>query len=298
MSYSGRATLAGLLGYSIFGFGFLFAKIALDEMAPFALVAFRMTVAFLIMNALLLTGKIKISFKGKPVKLLLLMGLVHPLLYMICESYGLLLTTSSFSGLMIGMAPVAGLLMGRLLLKEQCTMRQVICAVLSVLGVMLTSFGGGMGAFSLAGTLFLIGAVVLYALYNVISRGISEHFTAFERTYMMFALGSVSFIVLALFECGGNVSIILTALGKPGVWTGILYLALVSSVCGFMLVNYSLSHLSVAKATLFSNITTVISVLAGIFILHDSFSGLQLVGVAVILVSVMGVSYQREQKKE
>lgn len=298
MSYSGRATLAGLLGYSIFGFGFLVAKIALDEMAPFALVAFRMTVAFLIMSAILLPGKIRISFRGKPVKLLLLMGLVHPLLYMICESYGLLLTTSSFSGLMIGMAPVAGLLMGRLLLKEQCTMRQIICAVLSVLGVMLTSFGGGMGAFSLAGTLFLIGAVVLYALYNVISRGISEHFTAFERTYMMFALGSVSFIVLALFECRGDVSTILTALGKPGVWTGILYLAIVSSVCGFMLVNYSLSHLSVAKATLFSNITTVISVLAGIFILHDSFSGLQLLGVVVILISVMGVSYQREQKKE
>lgn len=298
MSQTTRAALAGLLGNSIFGFGFLFAKVAMENITPFAMVAFRMTIAFLIMNILLLTGKVRISLKGKPVKLLLLMGLVHPLLYMICESYGLALTTSSFSGLMIGMAPVAGLLMGRLLLKEACTMRQIICAVLSVLGVMLTSFGGGMGAFSLAGTLFLIGAVVLYALYNVISRGISEHFTAFERTYMMFALGSVSFILLALFECSGDVSGIMFALKQPGVWTGILYLALVSSVCGFMLVNYSLSYLSVAKATLFSNVTTVISVLAGIFILHDQFSALQLVGVVVILISVFGVSYQKEHGRQ
>lgn len=294
MSKTARATLAGLLGNSIFGFGFLFAKVAMENIAPFAMVAFRMTIAFLIMNALLLTGKVRISLKGKPVKLLLLMGLVHPVLYMICESYGLALTPASFSGLMIGMAPVAGLVMGRIFLKERCTTKQVICAILSVMGVMLTSFGGGMGVISLAGTLFLVGAVILYALYNVISRGISEYFTAFERTYMMFALGSVSFIVLALFECGGDVAGILFALEQPGVWTGILYLAVVSSVFGFMLVNYSLSYLSVARATLFSNVTTVISVLAGIFILHDQFSALQLVGVAVILASVCGVSYQKE----
>lgn len=297
MNKTTSASLAGLLGYSIFGFGFLFAKIALEKIAPFAMVAFRFSIAFLILNLLLLTGKIKISLKGKPIKPLLLMGVVHPVLYGICESYGLALTTSSFSGVMIGMAPVAGLLMGRVFLKEECTKKQVGCAVLSVIGVALTSIGGGFGSISATGTLFLAGAVILYAFYNVISRGISTHFTAFERTYMMFALGSVSFIVLALFECRGDFSGIAAALKEPGVWTGILYLAFVSSVCGFMLVNYALSHISVAKASLFSNITTVISVLAGIFILHDQFSLLQLVGIVVILMSVIGVSYQRERKK-
>ena len=295
MSKTTQAALAALLGHCIFGFGFLFAKVAMGHIAPFAMVALRFTFAFLIMNLLLLTGKVKVSFKGKPVKLLLLMGLVHPVLYGLCESYGLALTTSSFSGLMIGMMPVAGLVMGRILLKESCTMRQTICAVLSVIGVGLTSFGGGLGVFSPVGTLLLVGAVILYALYNVISRGISEHFTAFERTYMMFALGSISFIVLALFECRGDVSTILPALREPGVWIGVSYLALVSSVCGFMLVNYALSHMSVAKAALFSNVTTAISVLAGILILHDRFSALQLVGVVVILASVCGVSYQRER---
>ena len=71
-------------------------------------------------------------------------------------------------------------------------------------------------------------------------------------------------------------------------------MAVASSVGAFLLLNFAMNHISVAKASIFSNFTTVISVLAGILILHDSFSPLQLAGIVVITLSVCGVSYRKD----
>ena len=69
-----KATVCCLLGYSIYGFSFLFSKVALDVCIPDVFLAWRFTLAFLILGLFLLTGKTKLSFKGKPVGKLLLMG--------------------------------------------------------------------------------------------------------------------------------------------------------------------------------------------------------------------------------
>ena len=100
MNQTWKASLAGLLGYSIFGFSFLFSKIALDLASPSVLLSVRFLMAFLVMNLLLLTGKQHISLRGKPVGMLLLLGLVQPVLYFLFEAYGISMTSASFSGVM------------------------------------------------------------------------------------------------------------------------------------------------------------------------------------------------------
>ena len=55
-----------------------------------------------------------------------------------------------------------------------------------------------------------------------------------------------------------------------------------------------ISHISAGRALIFSNFTTVISVLAGIFIMGDSFTVVQLAGIVIITLSVFGVSAQKE----
>lgn len=292
MKTSTLATLASLAGYSIFGFSFLFSKLALDLTTPFVLLSVRFLTAFLVLNLLLLTGRVKLSLKGKPVLPLLLMGLVQPVIYFICEAFGISMTSSSFSGIMIGLVPVAGLIFGVLFLKEKCTLFQVICTLCSVVGVALTT-SGGMGDFSLPGFLLLLSAVTSGALFTVLSRSIADRFSAFERTYVMFALGSAVFTAIAVVESRGHFSALTAPLSSPLFWVAVLYLAVVSSVCAFLLINFSLNHISAGQSLIFSNFTTVISVLAGIFLMGDAFSPVQLVGIAIITASVFGVSYQK-----
>ena len=90
------ATLAALAGYSIFGFSFLFSKIALNQATPFVLLAIRFVTAFLLLNLVIFLGRIPFSLKGKPVGMLLVLGIVEPVIYFICENYGIAMTTTSF----------------------------------------------------------------------------------------------------------------------------------------------------------------------------------------------------------
>ena len=294
MNKTTKATFAALLGYSIFGFSFLFSKTALGFASPFFLLAVRFLFAFIALNFVLLFGKTKISLKGKPIGSLLLLGFIQPVCYFIFETYGIDSTTAAFSGVMIGTVPIIGLILGTLFLKEKCSFLQVFFTVFSVLGVYLTT-SGGFGNISVKGFAFLLGAALSAALFTILSRKISEHFSAFERTYVMFLLGSAVFIPLAIFEQRNNFGLILKPLSEPLFLLSVFYLAVVSSVCAFLLINFSLNRLPAGRALIFSNFTTVISVLAGIFILGDKFSASQLFGIAVITLSVFGVSYRKNK---
>ena len=294
MSKTVKATIAGLLGYSIFGFSFLFSKIALGVASPMVLLSVRFLMAFLVLSLFLLSGKMRISLKGKPVFRLLLMGMVQPVIYFICEAYGISMTSASFSGIVIGLVPVAGLLCGMLFLKERCTVLQAVCTVLSVVGVILTT-AGGLGKFSFPGFCLLLVSVISTAIFTVISRSISTQFSAFERTYVMTAMGGIFFTGIALVQTKGDYSAWMLPLSSPGFWGAVVYLAVLSSVCSFLLINYAVNYLSTGHTLIFSNFSTVISVLAGIFILHYVFTSVQLVGILVIIISVFGVSWHQKR---
>ena len=59
---------AALLANVIFGFSFLFSKIALQAAHPLVILAVRFTVAFAVLNLLLLTGRFRLRLRGKPLK--------------------------------------------------------------------------------------------------------------------------------------------------------------------------------------------------------------------------------------
>lgn len=289
-----KATLSGLIGYSIFGFSFLFSKLALDASSAGVLLAARFVTAFIVLNIFMLFTKTKLSFKGKPVLKLLLMGFIQPVVYFICETFGIEMTSASLSGVMIGLVPVVGLILGVIFLREKPSVFQIVCTALSVVGVVLTTTGG-VGNVSPLGVFLLLGAVVSTSSFTVLSRSIADDFSPFERTYIMTALGGICFSAMAVVETGGNFGEITASLSSGKFWIAVLYLSVLSSVCAFLLINYALNYLSVGRTLIFSNFTTVISVLSGIIFLHDSFTFEQIIGIVIIIASVFGVSYQKNK---
>ena len=283
--------LLSFLGCAIFGFSFLFSKQALTVATPFVLLAVRFFVAFFILNILLLTGKFKINLKGKNIKSLLLLGLLQPIIYFICENYGVKFLATSFVGIIISLVPVASLIFGTIFLKEKATPTQVIFIFLSVAGVFLTTLGQGSGSFSWIGFILLLGAVCSTSMFNVLSRKLSSEFSAFERTYIMFVLGCVTFVGIALVESMGNFQeTIVIPLMNANFWVSIFYLSALSSVGAFIMLNYAMTYLEVARTSIFANVTTIISILAGVIFLQESFGIFQLVGSVIILASVYGVN--------
>ena len=288
--------LAALTSAVIFGMSFMFSKLALEVAQPTVLLAFRFAVAVAAMTLVIavnaLVGKLRgrklfaFSLRGKPVYKLVLLGIVQPVAYFIFENYGILYTSSAVAGTIIAAVPVCCILMDVLVLHEKVTLKQVLCAVGAIGGVALISVGGAVMVSAL-GMLFLLLTMLSDTLYYGISHDAAKRFTPFEMTYVMFSVGMAVFIPVALLQAGGLDSPMITApLQSGGFWLAVLYLGLLSSVLAYGLLNFANSHLSVSETSLFSNVTTVVSVLAGVVLLKEPFSIWQMLGVAVILVCV------------
>ena len=287
-----KGSIAALTANIIFGFSFLFSKVALDYANPLIILAVRFTIAFAVLNILWLFGIVKLNFKGKPKKRIILMALAQPLLYFIFELYGIEKTSSAMSGVIISLVPVAVILLSTFVLKEKPTRSQILFSVLSLMAIVVISIlSNDGGENSLVGILLLLGAVICAAAFNILSRSEAQRYSPFERTYMMFLIGTVGFNIIAIASLRENYILELTSAAiSPQFWGAIFYLSVLSSIAAFMLYNYSTSVISSVRAASFSNIITVVSVLAGIFILGEVLSLPQLICCLLIIIGVFGVN--------
>lgn len=301
-----KALLAALVGNSIFGFSFLFSKTALQITIPSVLLAVRFTVAFLVLNLVVLIGKniknrngkpvVEFSIKGKPLKYVLLLAIFQPVIYFVAENYGIAYTSSAFAGTIIAVIPLMGVLLDVIIMRIKVTKKQILCSVGSVVGVIITTVGAKQASISLIGVIMLLIAVATGAFFYVFSKKSGEYYNALERTYVMFAIGSAVFIGVALIPCIGNYeTYIFSALKNPDFWGCIVYLAVFSSVAAFVILNYSSTYLTVSEASIFANFTTVISIVAGIVIMHESFTIQQVIG-AVIIIGSVYISSRHEKE--
>ena len=141
------------------------------------------------------------------------------------------------------------------------------------------------------GILLLAAAVLCAAVFNILSRSESEHFSPFERTWFMFLIGAVGFNAAAIAVLRGKyIPELIAAAGSYSFWVAILYLAVLSSIAAFMLYNYSTTVISATRAASFSNIITVVTVIAGVTILHEHFTPTQYLLCALIILGVWGVN--------
>ncbi len=290
------AMAGALFANVIFGFSFLFTKLALTVASPVLLLAYRFTFAFLLMSIIALCKPEILQLKGKPVKNVILMGICQPLLYFICENYGMLYSSTTFAAVMIALAPIGAMALGTVFLKEKCSWHQVVCCVISVSGVILLAMKNqSEGQVTFFGILLLTGAVLSASGFNVLSRKCATDFTAFERTYIMFFMAMAAFDFWAVSESGWNMETLLSPLQDTGFLLAVLYLGGASSVGAFLMYNGATTYLSVARASSFSSVITVVTLFAGIVFLHESFDLISFVASAIIIFGIWGV--QKTPKK-
>ncbi len=292
--------LAALGANVIFGFSFIFSKLALAVAHPLIILAVRFIVAFIVLNVILAVFKIKLNLKGKPKTKLILMGLAQPLLYFIFELYGLSLVSSAVSGVIIALVPVGVMILATVFLKEKPTVLQLLCMLLCLIGISAMSVLSNDGSKNhFTGILLILGSVVCASVFNILSRGESSRFSAIERTYVMFLLAAVGFTLISVLVLRGNfIPEVLTAVSAPFFWVSIAYQAVLSSVVAFLLYNYSTAVISAVQTSSFSNIIPIITVLAGVIFLEESFTVWQYLLCLLIILGVWGVNLFANKKTQ
>ncbi|MBN2540996.1 MAG: EamA family transporter [Bacilli bacterium] len=285
---------AGLGFATIFGFSFMFSKIALETIPPMGLIAYRFLIAFLGFEFLRITKVIRIQITKKQILSILLVALSQPLLYFIFETYGLQYLSSSEAGMMIALIPIVVTILSTVILHEKPNGAQVLFILLSVSGIFLIQIlkpsDGTSNA--LKGFLLLLGAVLSAAAYNIASRSASKKLKPFEITYFMMLSGAVVFNVIYLIQLVLNheIASYITNLSSIPIVLYILYLGIIASIGGFFLVNFTLSKMPAHVSSIYSNLSTVVAVIAGYFFLGDNLHWYHIVGGIMIILGVYGVA--------
>jgi len=276
---------AGITYSTIFGFSFLASKEALKGLSPFELLFLRFSLATSIMLLLAAIGAIRVSYRGKPIGRLAFVCLLEPIAYFLCETFGIKECSTSTAGLMLGAIPVLVAFLAWPILNERPTWMRLLSLSVSLGGVGLIALNVGGGENTPLGVLLLFGAMISASLYNVFSRKSSRHFTPMETTFAMMVSGTATFGLLALFGDQPN----LVQRAVPTLLP-IAYLGGLSSVVAFFLVNYNLSRLRASQTSVFSNLSTAVSVAAGVFFLGERFGPPQVAGTLLILIGVWGAN--------
>ena len=286
------AVLAAILANTIWGLSFMATRIATTHVSPSVLLCIRFTASFLIMLLLHATRIGKIDLKGKPIGKFLLMGLCEPVIYFFSETYGIKYTNASFSGLIISLIPAGTALLSAVFLKENLSLKKFAWILISVAGVILVSVTQtSEGSIQLRGVILLLVAMLSAAFYSILSRSTSVYFSSFERTFVMMTMGFVSFTAYALFtERSRFAASFAAALHDKYVIFPVLFLTVFCSVIAFYCMNYGMTYLEVSRASIFTNIIPVVSVIAGVTILGEPFSAVSAVGIVLILSGVYMVN--------
>ena len=295
--------LAGLSFATIFGFSFMFSKVALIYVSPIGLIAYRFLIAFILFEILRLTKVITIKFHKYQIKPLLFVVLFQPILYFLFETYGLNFTTSAEAGMMIALIPIFVTLLSGLILHERIKNIQVFFILLSVTGVIfiqLSKTNGGL-QFQLLGFVLLLLAVISAAMFNIASKSASKSLKPYELTYFMMLSGALAFNAIYIIQ--------LLIIKNPGAYfqvftqldalLPILYLGSIASIGGFFLVNYALSKLPAHVTSIYANLSTIVAIIVGAIFLNETLYFYHIIGSIMIITGVYGVvRTNRKQSKK
>ncbi len=294
-----KAHIAGIGFAVIFGFSFLFSKYALDYISPMGLLAYRFLFAFITFYVLRIIHVIHFKLDKKMLVLILPVVIVQPVLYFIFETYGLNLTTSGEAGLMIALIPIFVALLSAMLLKEKPSLWQVIFILISVSGVILiqTYKSFELGS-SLWGFLLLFSAVLSAALFNITSRKASTKYRASEITYLMMIAGAITFnsIYVTQLITEGQILNYVTNLLNMHIILPILVLGCIISTGGFFLVNYTLHHMPPHISSIYTNLSTIVAIIAGAIFLQESVTIYHIIGSILIISGVYGTIVNQNKK--
>lgn len=275
-------------GHVIWGLSYLFTKAGLQYARTDVLLSVRFLMAFGLMNLLILTGKERVTLRGKPWKPLVLLAVAEPL-YFFFETYGILYTNATFAGVVLAIVPVVSMALAAALLGEYPTRRQALCSLLPVLGVVLMTIAGkAMGVIRSVGVVLLLCCCATSALYRIANRKSAEAFTPFERTYMVLGTSAAVFTVRALIS--GGTAGYQAACVQGGFWFAVIMLSVFCSVVANMVVNFAAGRMEVVKLSMFGALTTVCSMAAGVLILREPMNAMSCAGAALVVFGIWQVT--------
>lgn len=237
-----------------------------------------------VLAALLLTGffvlskqHIPLSKVKKEIPLLLASGVAMGINWILLfQAYKY--TTVSAATLSYYFAPVIVTVVCPFLFREKLTVKQIICFIMSTVGlVLIIGIGDVHGDSNIIGILFGLGAAVFYATVILLNKFIKK-VEGIHRTFLQFIAAIITLTPYVLCTSG----ITLGNLNNIG-WINLLIVGLVHTGITYCMYFSSLKELPGQKVAILSYIDPLVAVLISVTVLGETMTISQVIGGMLIL---------------
>ncbi|HSO77515.1 MAG TPA: DMT family transporter [Bacteroidales bacterium] len=280
----GRPYLALVLSMIFWSFSFVWYKIANRVYDPITIVFIRLAVAALFLSTFLWLTHGYTKIKSGDKKYFLMLAVFEPFLYFLGESFGLTFVTSTVGSVIISTIPVFAVIFAWIFYRERLGLINYAGVILSFIGVLIfiTNSSGSI-AMSLKGLGLMLIAVSAAVGYNMMLHRLATKYNPIYIVNVQNVIGVVLFLPLFLiFDLHK-----LTDTGiVAGSFTAIILLAVFASSGAFVLFAYSVRHLGISRANIFSNLIPVFTAVIAFFMVGDKITFRNIVGMAVVIAGL------------
>lgn len=284
-----RVYLTSFCAIVLWGLSYIWSdKLILMNIPVEYFVFVRVLIAGLILLCVNLVLRLNLKIRKKDLPMFFLLALLEPLVYFICETYGIRLTKSpTYSALIIAATPIFSVIPGVLIFKEKFSVVNMLGILVCLWGIVIVTLcAESIGDKFFWGVLFLVLAIFSEVGHASCTKVLTNNNYRPQVIVMyQFLIGAAYFLPLFLTRGLRNYDAAIYM--SWGVWGPILCLAVFCSSISFSLWGGTIKQLGVAKSSIFLSMIPVVTAIA------DSLTGgiglkpLQWVGVLIACLGII-----------
>ena len=290
----GACALAGCL----WGTGFFWGRLALNEMGVEHMVLFRFLFASLGMLPVVVVNRIRFHLTASETRLLLLSAALGVPIQFLLQFHGLALTTVSHASLMVGAMPVLLAAAATLFAGEKLDRMGWLALYGSTVGAALIVLSGSRGTAahttpSLAGDLLVLASLITALAWILLSKKLMLTHSPQVVTAYTILSGTVMLSVVVLATWILNpithqyAQDIPLARVSPTAWAALAISGLLCTATTTLLWNWGIHHVPASRAGVFLNIEPALGSWLGVQFLGEHLGPYAWAGGALILTAAI-----------
>ncbi|NBI62727.1 DMT family transporter [Clostridiales bacterium] len=282
------------------GFSFLGVKTCVPVANSLQILVHRYNFAFLAILLLMVLHIVRIDLRGRRKKNLILTAGTY-IGFMALQVMGMFYSTSIEASILFAIVPILAQIIAAVFLGEKATLIQNLFVGLSVAAlIVMLVMGSTSIRFHAGGTALLLLSSVCMAVSNVFMRYVRAEYRPIEISTAIIIGGCVVFNLAFLIQGAitGNSGTYFEPFRHKEFTIAVAYLGIGCILLSAQLMSYLLSKLAAVKATIFGNVSTAISIIAGVVILGEPLMPYHIICAVLIIAGVVGLSFSGERPRE
>ena len=292
--------LVAFLTVAIWGSTFVFTKMLLQNgLSPAQIFTLRFIIAYVLLLGYSLFTHHFIPEQSSPTRslslfasswkdelLMVLLGITGGSVYFLTENAAMLYTTATNTSLIVCSCPLFAMLLFAIFYRhsERISKIQALGSVLACLGMAVVVLNGHFVLhLSPLGDMLAFAACLCWAVYSLLMKPATEHYSSLFITRKVFFYGLLTIIPYYFFVPGfPSIEVLL----RPDVLWNLLFLGVVASMICYILWNWVISKLGTVIATNWVYFNPITTILFAWWLLNEQITLWFLLGTALILTGM------------